>query len=914
MTQGRTARLLRFPGSGGARLDRDRRNRSATRLRAEDGPGSFERLADVFHDLLSEQSLDDLLDRIFDAVSELVPCDSLTVLRTDEPRQMLVPVLARDRWAEELMAYELPFGTGLTGWAIEHNEPVLSNAAHVDPRTQVVPGTPPDEPEALIVVPLVARGTVKGSLNVYRLGPGASFTEDEFELVKRCADAAALALDNAEIRARLEQQAQSDALTGLWNHSFFHDRIRAELTRASRAHDSVAVAMLDIDDFKKVNDVHGHGTGDQVLAGLADVLRASVRGSDVVCRIGGEEFAVIMPSSNTSAGVGLVQRITEQLEQTEFEGAGQITVSVGIAAGPIDASNPRELVAFAEAAMMTAKTRGKNQTVVFSDLTEGRPDVVSTTRDVRSTAHLKMLQSLAGKLNRLNDVTRIGEVIVNELRSLLDYHACRVYVREGIDDLVPVAFKGDLGEYGEETFESLRCKVGEGITGSVAVTGEPLLIENALECEFAVTIPGTDDIEESMVAVPLRYGSRVIGVVVLSKLGIGEFDADDVRLLEVLAGHASVAIENARLYEAQRREAESARESADISNALLELSRELAEAEELDAVLDQLVALTTKITGCARSSVWFQEPGSGDIAFRAAWGYDEQGLERLRGIRVPTYAAARFLGHDRSFVATPSDLAGIRRATEPDDGRRYAVAPIPLELDRKGFLVAVVADADHQDPPERTMLLLDGIAHQAKLAIADAVSFENLEQTFLSTVEALANALEARDEYTSSHARAITDMALLIGEQLGLDPAGLKRLELGALFHDIGKIGIPSDILLKPGPLTHEERAVMEQHPELGERIIAPIVRLSEVRPIVRHCHERFDGDGYPDGRAGEGIPIESRIILVCDAFHAMTTDRPYRGRLPVEEACTRLRENAGSQFDPRVVDVFLHLFESAAV
>ncbi|MGH3052333.1 MAG: HD-GYP domain-containing protein [Gaiellaceae bacterium] len=209
------------------------------------------------------------------------------------------------------------------------------------------------------------------------------------------------------------------------------------------------------------------------------------------------------------------------------------------------------------------------------------------------------------------------------------------------------------------------------------------------------------------------------------------------------------------------------------------------------------------------------------------------------------------------------------------------------------------------------MRLLAGIAHQAKLAIANAGSFKRLEETFLSTVEALANALEANDEYTSSHARWTTDKALEVGRELGLDAKTLKRLQLVALFHDIGKIGIPSSILSKPGPLTEAERSVIETHPELGERILAPIARLEDVRPIVRHCHERWDGHGYPDGMASEDIPVESRVIFVCDAFHAMTTDRPYRAKLPVEEAFRRLREGAGTQFDPTVVDVFLRIVDA---
>jgi putative nucleotidyltransferase with HDIG domain len=153
-------------------------------------------------------------------------------------------------------------------------------------------------------------------------------------------------------------------------------------------------------------------------------------------------------------------------------------------------------------------------------------------------------------------------------------------------------------------------------------------------------------------------------------------------------------------------------------------------------------------------------------------------------------------------------------------------------------------------------------------------------------------------------------MALEVGSAMSLEAGTMKRLELGALFHDIGKIGIPSDIIRKPGPLTDEERKIMEEHPALGAKILEPIERLAEVRPIVRACHERWDGDGYPDGKKGEEIPIEARIIFVCDAFHAMTSDRPYRKRMSDEAAFHQLRENAGTQFDPSVVDAFLEMMK----
>src|SRR5919198_2488804 len=279
---------------------------------------SYRRLADVFHDVLSEQSLDALLDRIADALAELIPHDSLTIYEADEPRRRLFPVLARDKWADKILASHCNFGQGLTGWGVEHREPVRVNQAHLDPRVMTVAGTPADEPEALITIPLIARDSIKGALNIYRLGDGATFDDDEFELAKRFGDAAALALDNAQIRARLEHQAQTDPLTGLYNHRTFHERLRTALSTASRSHDVVSILMLDIDDFKRVNDVYGHGAGDEILRSLADTLKDSVRATDAVYRLGGEEFAIVIVARSPENAERLAHRLVERVEAAEF--------------------------------------------------------------------------------------------------------------------------------------------------------------------------------------------------------------------------------------------------------------------------------------------------------------------------------------------------------------------------------------------------------------------------------------------------------------------------------------------------------------------------------------------------------------------------------------------------------------------
>ncbi len=273
---------------------------------------------------------------------------------------------------------------------------------------------------------------------------------------------------------------------------------------------------------------------------------------------------------------------------------------------------------------------------------------------------------------------------------------------------------------------------------------------------------------------------------------------------------------------------------------------------------------------------------------------------------VPAHLLAPWIEHTEPSFVTADDYAAMGSPPKNTDGR-FALAPFTVE-GRWGVIAALTPPKEiHGD---RELQLLGGVAQQTKLAFQRAASYERLERTFLSTVEALANALEASDANVSSHARWITDLALRVGDELGLEPRVLKQLELGALFHDIGKIGIPASILSKPGPLTAEERTIVETHPVLGERILGPIEQLAEVRPIVRSCHERFDGEGYPDGLAGTSIPLESRIILACDAFHAMTTDRPYRRALGVEEARRRLTEAIGTQFDPQVVETLLRVLD----
>jgi diguanylate cyclase (GGDEF)-like protein len=678
---------------------------------------SYRRLAAVFHDVLSEQNPEALLDRIAEAIGDLVPYEALHIYEADEAQRELVPVFASSEYVEEILSSRIAYGRGITGWAAVHRTPVLANEAHLDPRVAFVPGTPPD-PEALITVPLIARGSLKGSLNIYRVGQDASFDEDEFELAGWFGDAAALALDNAQIRASLEHLAHTDSLTGLYNHRFFHERLRSELQRADRARDTVALLMLDIDDFKRVNDVCGHGEGDQVLQQLAEVMRFTARGSDTVCRVGGEEFAVILPSCTADDALGLASRLKGALLHTPAEEVGEITVSIGIAFSPPDAVNARELVACAEAAMMTAKARGKDRVVVFEEAEAERPTDQDEGRDIRSIAHLKMLQSLTRKLNRLNEVGEIGEAIVDELQMLVDYHNCCVYLLDG-DRLQPVALRGNL----EGKDVSLTLRLGQGLTGYVAQTGKPMLVANSSESEHCLQVSENVG-DESLAAVPLLYGQRVIGAIMISKLGIGQFDGDDLRLLEVLAGHVAVVLENARLYEAMRREAENAR-------AWLEFADALSTGGSFEAICGEAVSRVADLLRMGQCSLWLEDVRTGEFWCGAAAGYVGEGVEEITRRRHSAATGNRFLEGRRTPFIVPAEEVREHffAGDESLDVRAIACAPLPAGYGVRGWISLRQPDDDLSAFTDDRLRLLDGMAYRLSMALQKTALYREQQES-----------------------------------------------------------------------------------------------------------------------------------------------------------------------------------------
>jgi putative nucleotidyltransferase with HDIG domain len=219
-------------------------------------------------------------------------------------------------------------------------------------------------------------------------------------------------------------------------------------------------------------------------------------------------------------------------------------------------------------------------------------------------------------------------------------------------------------------------------------------------------------------------------------------------------------------------------------------------------------------------------------------------------------------------------------------------------------LLVAVASTDHP----YTFLLVTPLvglfamfAGERRARLANAAE---LGTAYRGTTMVLADLVESDDEYTGMHSRTVVSLAVAVAERMGLDARRRRNVEFGALLHDVGKIAVPKEIINKPGPLTPEERALIETHTVIGEEMLDKVGGvLGKVGHLVRSCHERYDGGGYPDGLVGEEIPLVARIVCCCDAYNAITTDRPYRAGRSAEEALAELRRCSGTHFDPHVVE-----------
>ena len=429
---------------------------------------------------------------------------------------------------------------------------------------------------------------------------------------------------------------------------------------------------------------------------------------------------------------------------------------------------------------------------------------------------------------------------------------------------------------------------------------KPLLIANGKMVPDA-NLPIRIDDESSAILVPLSVADEVIGVIHLKRPPERDpFSLVDLNIVEVLASQASIAINNAHLYES-------------ISQKLKELSLVSNYSERLMGLMDRF-----DIIACLFETVQKNFPidAMGFLVIQKRqhlllhWARGEISKEYLDTMR-------------QEIVDFVNSAVGMRITAKqvlykpmalPDEAASGAVSlpagfhtVIPVSVEGANYGTVYFGSTAELENREEKVGLLSSLVNQTRIALTNSKLYGDMKENYIRTIKALAIAVDAKDTYTHGHSESVMNIAEDIAREVGLDPKLIGIIRDAGLLHDIGKIGIPGYILNKPGPLTYEEfNGIMKTHSTLGANIVKDVPFLQDLYSLILHHHEHFDGSGYPEGLAGDDIPMGARILHVADAFEAMTSNRPYRVSLGRKEAVRRLKEDRGKQFDPAVVDAML--------
>ncbi len=354
----------------------------------------------------------------------------------------------------------------------------------------------------------------------------------------------------------------------------------------------------------------------------------------------------------------------------------------------------------------------------------------------------------------------------------------------------------------------------------------------------------------------------------------------------------------------RRRQADRAIVDRAALEALLSTSREIMAFGDLQGLLDRVLDRLQAILTPDRSAILLIDPATGELrprSVRPAGAY-----QNVSQFASSTAVLESLSSREVLVVEDAKADARLRDAVSVVQAGVQSAISVPL-LGRSGPIGALYADrtAPRGGFEGQQIDYAAAFAAHAAAALETAQLYDDREQHFRLTLEALAKAIDARDKYTAGHSERVTSYAVVLATAMKLPEGDRDVVHRAGMLHDIGKVGVPDHVLLKPAALDPAERAIIESHVTIGYEMLKELPFLREALPAVRGHHERWDGRGYPDRLAGGNIHLYARIMAVADSLDAMTSARPYRGALPVDEAARRLRADAGTQFDPAVIEAF---------
>ena len=673
----------------------------------------------------------------------------------------------------------------------------------------------------------------------------------------------------------LERRSETDQKTGLFNHAYFTQFLENELKRANRFDRPLTLIMADLDLLRNINNTYGHLAGDEVLIAVAKILQKSVREYDIVARFGGEEFAILMPEADIKQGYERAEAIREAIERLEITVPTsvtpiKVTLSLGIASREYLNQAGEEIIHNADTALYHSKLKGRNRAFAYAQ--DAYVDFAGPHRRVESlqensvrenivnnesvdisyqAAHAKMVSEAKRMISPTSEKEpkpAVSSEARKRSKTPVLLYICALFA------LSMSAF-GSLYLFATDLYYSLSFPSWLGLLGCAALV---------VMTEWYSIDLYTKRTSLSTSAVPILAGTLLFGP-------IGSFVLS--LTYAIVAGVKNRSPFNRYVF--------------NFSNQLFVgilylaiihlMGKSFTDSTPIQLLLAVLSAVIVYIFNTIFISLGVHLD-SGQPIYQF-WKQQYSWLFPFY-IGMGIVAAAFVFGYKH----------------DPIVGSLLVLVPL---------LLLRLSQVQYVD---RTRDMVVELREKNRVLEDYSVEITKLNEGLLDT---LAEVIELRDPYVLGHSRRVTDFAVNLAIQMGLSDRQVELVRKGSLLHDIGKIGISQDILAKPSKLTPKEFNDIQKHPTLGATLLEKSPHLRPMVPIVRYHHEFFDGNGYPEGLAGNQIPIEARIVSVADAIEAMASDRPYRKARDKEYIIGELKRCSGTQFDPQVVDKAVSLLEA---
>jgi PAS domain S-box-containing protein/putative nucleotidyltransferase with HDIG domain len=527
---------------------------------------------------------------------------------------------------------------------------------------------------------------------------------------------------------------------------------------------------------------------------------------------------------------------------------------------------------------------------------------------------LLKVNALGRALAATLDIEETYRLTYNYLSEIVDCPNFGISLFDEDKQLIRAAFVISDGQEVEVSrFPPLRYDPENTIAGRsrAIATHQPVIQTDLARLAKKADATVVDNhLPESAVYLPMLVKDRVIGLLELQSYLPRAYSTQDVELLSMMANQIGLSIQNARLFAETQRQ-------LNFVSALHTTDVAISSSLDLNLTLNITLQHVLEYLGVDVAALYLFNASLQKFEFAVGRGFSRVPViaspPRLQGELMNRV----ILGH-KPVIIPDLRSAGDDIALQPwaSEYSAYVAYPLIAKGEVKGLLEAF--SRSPLDTNTEWMGFIETLAGQAAVAIDNATLFDDLQRANLeltlaydATIEGWSSALDLRDKETEGHTRRVTDLTLRLARQMGIPEADLVHIRRGALLHDIGKMGIPDSILLKPGSLTAEEWNIMRQHPVYAYKMLSPITFLKPALDIPYCHHEKWDGTGYPRGLKGEQIPLAARIFAVVDVWDALTSDRPYRAAWSHEQALAYISEQAGKHFDPRVVDVFLDLIKN---